>query len=122
EEHLPALTEDSFPGVLANVIAGRIANRLDPGGVNYTVDAACASSLVALDAAGKELRAGGSDLILCGGADLHNGLHDYLMFASAHALSGTGRCRTFDASAGGIALGERVRGVVRRRLPGRRLH
>ena len=53
---LPTLTEDSFPGVLTNVIAGRIANRLDLGGVNYTVDAACASSLAALDAACKELR------------------------------------------------------------------
>ncbi len=46
---LPRLTEDSFPGILANVIAGRIANRLDLGGVNYTVDAACASSLAALE-------------------------------------------------------------------------
>ena len=51
EEHLPELTEDSFPGVLTNVIAGRIANRLDLGGVNYTVDAACAASLAALDLA-----------------------------------------------------------------------
>jgi acyl transferase domain-containing protein len=69
--------------VLANVIAGRIANRLDLGGVNFTVDAACASSLAALDAACKELAAGSSDLVLCGGADLHNGIYDYLMFASA---------------------------------------
>ena len=46
-------------------------NRLDLGGVNYTVDAACASSLAALDAACKELRSGTSDLVLCGGADLH---------------------------------------------------
>lgn len=44
-EQLPELTEDSFPGMLANVISGRIANRLDLGGANYTVDAACASSL-----------------------------------------------------------------------------
>lgn len=116
EEWLPSLTEDSFPGVLANVIAGRIANRLDLGGVNYTVDAACASSLAALDAACKELRLGTSDLVLCGGADLHNGLNDYLLFASVHALSPTGRCRTFDASADGIALGEGVACVVLKRL------
>ncbi|MGB8202136.1 MAG: beta-ketoacyl synthase N-terminal-like domain-containing protein, partial [Pseudonocardiaceae bacterium] len=51
DEQLPKLTEDSFPGVLANVIAGRIANRLDLGGANYTVDAACASSLAAIDLA-----------------------------------------------------------------------
>ena len=116
EEHLPALTEDSFAGVLANVIAGRIANRLDLGGVNFTIDAACASSLAALDAACKELAAGSSDLVLCGGADLHNGIYDYLMFASAHALSPTGRCRTFDAAADGIALGEGVACLVLKRV------
>jgi acyl transferase domain-containing protein/NAD(P)H-dependent flavin oxidoreductase YrpB (nitropropane dioxygenase family) len=116
DKHLPALTEDSFPGVLANVIAGRIANRLDLGGVNFTIDAACASSLAALDVGCKELVAGSSDLVLCGGADLHNGIYDYLMFASAHALSPTGRCRTFDATADGIALGEGVVCVVLKRL------
>ena len=115
EDWLPSLTEDSFPGVLANVIAGRVANRLDLGGVNYTVDAACASSLAALDAACKELRAGSSDLVLCGGADLHNGLNDYLLFASVHALSPTGRCRTFDANADGIALGEGIACLVLKR-------
>ncbi len=115
EDWLPALTEDSFPGVLANVVAGRIANRLDLGGVNYTVDAACASSLAALDAACKELKAGTSDMVLCGGADLHNGLNDYLLFASVHALSPTGRCRTFDADADGIALGEGIACVVLKR-------
>ena len=40
--------EDSFPGLLGNVIAGRIANRFDLGGANCVVDAACASSLSAL--------------------------------------------------------------------------
>ena len=115
ESYLPALTEDSFPGVLTNVIAGRIANRLDLGGVNFTVDAACASSLTAVDAGCKELRSGVSDLVICGGADLHNGLNDFLMFASVHALSPTGQCRTFDATADGIALGEGIACVVLKR-------
>ncbi|HEY4021937.1 MAG TPA: SDR family NAD(P)-dependent oxidoreductase [Pseudonocardiaceae bacterium] len=116
DEQLPRLTEDSFPGMLANVIAGRIANRLDLGGANYTVDAACASSLAAVDVACKELVSGTSDLVLCGGADLHNGINDYLMFSSVHALSPTGRCRTFDETADGIALGEGVGCVVLKRL------
>ncbi|MCU4187005.1 SDR family NAD(P)-dependent oxidoreductase [Acidiferrimicrobium sp. IK] len=115
EEHLPVYSEDSFPGVLTNVIAGRIANRLDLGGVNYTVDAACASALAALDAACKELAAGGSDMVLCGGADLHNGINDYLLFSSVRALSPTGRSRPFDASSDGIALGEAVACVVLKR-------
>ncbi|MDG4765695.1 SDR family NAD(P)-dependent oxidoreductase [Solwaraspora sp. WMMD406] len=115
-EQLPTVTEDSFPGVLANVIAGRVANRLDLGGPNYTVDAACASSLAAMDAACKELASGGSDLMICGGADLHNGINDFLMFTSAHALSPTGRCRSFDSTGDGIALGEGVAAVVLKRL------
>ncbi|MDG4865227.1 beta-ketoacyl synthase N-terminal-like domain-containing protein, partial [Streptomyces sp. T-3] len=113
---LPKLTEDSFPGMLANVISGRIANRLDLGGANYTVDAACASSLTAVDVACKELMSGAADVALCGGADLHNGINDYLLFSSVHALSPTGRCRTFDSSADGIALGEGVACVVLKRL------
>lgn len=115
-EQLPKLTEDSFPGMLSNVISGRIANRLDLGGANFTVDAACASSLAALDVACKELASGTSDLALCGGADLHNGINDFLLFASVHALSPTGRSRPFDASADGIALGEGVGCLVLKRL------
>ncbi|MEV7983431.1 beta-ketoacyl synthase N-terminal-like domain-containing protein, partial [Streptomyces sp. NPDC086519] len=116
EDQLPGLTEDSFPGMLANVISGRIANRLDLGGANYTVDAACASSLAAVDVACKELVAGTSDVVLCGGADLHNGINDYVLFSSVHALSPTGRSRAFDGSADGIALGEGVACVVLKRL------
>ncbi|MFI2205226.1 SDR family NAD(P)-dependent oxidoreductase [Streptomyces sp. NPDC020192] len=116
EAQLPRLTEDSFPGMLANVISGRIANRLDLGGANFTVDAACASSLAALDVACKELVSGTSDMVLCGGADLHNGINDYVLFSSVHALSPTGRSRAFDASADGIALGEGVACLVLKRL------
>jgi acyl transferase domain-containing protein/NAD(P)H-dependent flavin oxidoreductase YrpB (nitropropane dioxygenase family) len=116
DEQLPRLTEDSFPGMLSNVISGRIANRLDLGGANYTVDAACASSLAAIDVACKELVCGTSDVVLCGGADLHNGINDYALFSSVHALSPSGRCRAFDSSADGIALGEGVACVVLKRL------
>ncbi len=84
--------------------------------MNYTVDAACAASLAALDMAVKELVAGSSDMVLCGGADLHNSINDYLMFASVHALSPTGQCHTFDAHADGIVLGEGVACVVLKRV------
>jgi acyl transferase domain-containing protein/NAD(P)H-dependent flavin oxidoreductase YrpB (nitropropane dioxygenase family)/NAD(P)-dependent dehydrogenase (short-subunit alcohol dehydrogenase family) len=113
---LPDLTEDSFAGVLANVIAGRIANRLDLKGVNYSVDSACASSLTAIELAVKELRSGNSDMVLAGGADFHNGINDFLMFASVQALSPSGRCRSFDADADGICLGEGIGVVVLKRL------
>jgi len=116
DDALPKLTEDSFPGVLANVIAGRITNRLDLGGRNYTVDAACASSLAAIDLACQELTLKKSDMVIAGAADLHNGINDYLMFASTHALSKKGKCATFDMEADGIALGEGIAMVVLKRL------
>ncbi|MEJ5102533.1 SDR family NAD(P)-dependent oxidoreductase [Chryseobacterium sp. MYb328] len=115
KEAFPHTTEDSFPGILANVIAGRITNRLDLGGRNFTVDAACASSLAALDLACQELALGKSDMVLAGGADLHNGINDYLMFSSTHALSRKGRCATFDSEADGIALGEGIAILVLKR-------
>ena len=113
---LPTLTEDSFPGVLVNVISGRIANRLGLGGVNYSVDSACASSLTAIELGVKELRAGSSEMVLAGGADFHNGITDFLMFSSVGALSASGRCRSFDNNADGIALGEGVGIIVLKRL------
>ncbi|ASW73090.1 erythronolide synthase [Chryseobacterium piperi] len=115
KEAFPHTTEDSFPGILANVIAGRITNRLDLGGRNYTVDAACASSLAAIELACQELILGKSDMVLAGGADLHNGINDYLMFSSTHALSRKGRCATFDSEADGIALGEGIAILVLKR-------
>lgn len=115
KEAMPHTTEDSFPGILANVIAGRITNRLDLGGRNFTVDAACASSLAAVELACQELVLNKADMVLAGGADLHNGINDYLMFSSTHALSRKGRCATFDSEADGIALGEGVAILVLKR-------
>ncbi|HET7693028.1 MAG TPA: SDR family NAD(P)-dependent oxidoreductase [Gemmatimonadota bacterium] len=116
DEVLPVATEDTFPGVLANVISGRIANRLDLGGENYTVNAACASSLAAVSVGIHWLESGTCDMVLAGGADLHCGIGDFLMFSSVHALSPGGQCRTFDQSADGISIGEGVGVVVLKRL------
>ena len=116
DEQLPTFTEDTFPGNLPNVIAGRIANRFDLGGANFTVDAACAASLAAVDAACKQLTTGAADLMLCGAVDLHNAIGDFLMFGSVFALSPTGRVATFDSAADGTALGEGVGCVVLKRL------
>jgi acyl transferase domain-containing protein len=113
---LPELTEDALPGALTSVIAGRVANRLDLGGKNLTVDSACASVLVALDIACNELASGSSDLVLCGGVDLHNSANDYVKFTAAHALARSGRCRSFDADADGMTLAEGAGCVVLKRL------
>jgi acyl transferase domain-containing protein/NAD(P)H-dependent flavin oxidoreductase YrpB (nitropropane dioxygenase family) len=116
DDQLPTITEDTFAGSLPNVIAGRIANRLDLGGVNFTVDAACAASLASVDVACKELTSGAADLMLCGGLDIHNSIGDFAMFGSVQALSPTGRVRTFDSTADGTVLGEGVACVALKRL------
>ena len=113
---LPPLTTDSFPGMLANVVSGRIANRLDVSGSNFVVDAACASSLSALKAACQELLLGDCDIAVAGGADTHNGIGDYVMFSSVGALSKKGTSRPFDKDADGIVLGEAVACVVLKRV------
>jgi acyl transferase domain-containing protein/NAD(P)-dependent dehydrogenase (short-subunit alcohol dehydrogenase family) len=113
---LPRLTEDSFPGMLSNVIAGRISNRLNTGGRNFTVDAACASSLAALDIAMAELSSRRAKMVVLGGADAHNSISDFLMFSSTYALSKRGYCATFDKEADGITLGEGVGVLILKRL------
>jgi acyl transferase domain-containing protein/NAD(P)H-dependent flavin oxidoreductase YrpB (nitropropane dioxygenase family) len=113
---LPEWTEDSFAGILLNVVAGRVANRFDLGGVNYTVDAACASSLAAVYLAVRELQSGTADVMLVGGADTVQNAFGYLCFSKTHALSPRGRCFTFDASADGIVIGEGVAVLVLKRL------
>ena len=113
---LPEWTEDSFAGLLLNVAPGRVANRFDLGGVNYAVDAACASSLAALHLAVRELESGSSDMVIAGAADTTQNAFGYLCFAKAHALSPRGKCSTFDESADGIAIGEGVVAIVLKRL------
>jgi acyl transferase domain-containing protein/NADP-dependent 3-hydroxy acid dehydrogenase YdfG len=98
--------EDSFPGLLSNVVAGRIANRLDLHGTNCTVDAACASSLAAVSAAVNELALGKADLVVTGGVDATNNPLMYVCFSKTPALSPTGDARPFSADADGTLLGE----------------
>ncbi|OLC56437.1 MAG: hypothetical protein AUH92_00280 [Acidobacteria bacterium 13_1_40CM_4_69_4] len=113
---LPEWTENSFPGILMNVAAGRVANRFDLGAANFTVDAACASSLAALYLAVKDLETGGSDMALAGGIDTAQNPFMYLCFSKTRAHSPSGRCRTFDESADGIAISEGLAILVLKRL------
>jgi acyl transferase domain-containing protein/NAD(P)H-dependent flavin oxidoreductase YrpB (nitropropane dioxygenase family)/NADP-dependent 3-hydroxy acid dehydrogenase YdfG len=115
-DRLPEWTEDSFAGILLNVIAGRIANRLNFGGVNFTTDAACASSLAAIYQGVTELVAGRSDFVVAGGVDTVQGPFGYLCFSKTQALSPRGRCSTFDASGDGIVISEGIAMVALKRL------
>ena len=113
---LPTWTEDSFPGILANVAAGRVANRFNFGGTNYAIDAACGSSLAALQASIRELESGASDVAFAMAADMVQTPYAYVAFSKTHALSPRGQCRPFDATGDGIVLSEGIATVVLKRL------
>ncbi|OSM07321.1 putative polyketide-type polyunsaturated fatty acid synthase PfaA [Magnetofaba australis IT-1] len=108
--------EASFPGLLGNVVAGRIANRFDLGGPNFVSDAACASSLSALQGAIHSLQVGDTDLVISGGVDAMNDVFMYVCFSKTPALSATGDCRPFSAQADGTILGEGAGMFALRRL------
>ena len=108
--------ENSFPGLLGNVAAGRIANRFDFGGTNCVVDAACASSLSALHLAAMELTSGRIDMAITGGADTFNDIFMYMCFSKTPALSPTGNSRPFAKEGDGTILGEGIGSVVLKRL------
>ncbi len=115
-ERVPKRTEETFPGSLNSVTAGRIANRLDLGGPNLAVDSACASSLSALAIATAELAAGRCKAAVVAGADVSLTPDQFVNFSTVGALSKTGRIRAFDSAADGTVLGEGVVGLVLRPL------
>lgn len=108
--------ENSFPGLLGNVAAGRIANRFDLGGTNCVVDAACASSLSAIHLAALELNAGRVDMAITGGMDTFNDIFMYMCFSKTPALSPTGNSRPFAKDGDGTILGEGLGAVILKRL------
>jgi len=108
--------ESSFPGLLGNVVAGRICNRLDLGGTNCVIDAACASSMAAIHLAVLELVSGRSDTVLTGGIDTLNDIFMHMCFSKTHVLSPTGDARPFSKDADGTVLGEGVGILVLKRL------
>jgi len=114
--HYVPWQESTFPGVLGNVVAGRIANRLDLGGTNCVTDAACASSFSAVSMAVNELHLGQSDLVIAGGADTMNDIFMYMCFSKTPALSKSGDCRPFSDQADGTLLGEGIGMVALKRL------
>lgn len=104
--HYPEWQEASFPGLLGNVIAGRVTNRLDLGGTNCSVDAACASSFAAISMAATELELGKADMVLSGGVDTLTDILTFMCFSKTPAMSPTGEARPFSDRADGTMLGE----------------
>ncbi|MCF8035298.1 MAG: SDR family NAD(P)-dependent oxidoreductase [Desulfobacteraceae bacterium] len=116
DSDVPEWSPDTFTGIIMNITAGRVADRFNLGGSNFTVDAACASALAALRTGILELKAGESDMVIAGGADTLMSPYAYTCFSKVSALSASGQSIPFDEKADGIVLGEAVGTVILKRL------
>ncbi|HKQ37396.1 MAG TPA: beta-ketoacyl synthase N-terminal-like domain-containing protein, partial [Verrucomicrobiae bacterium] len=101
----PPVGEETLAGGLSNTIAGRICNHFDFKGGGYTVDGACASSLLAVATACSSLAAGDLDAALAGGVDLSLDPFEIVGFAKTGALA-PALMRIYDRRSAGFWPGE----------------
>lgn len=107
----PAPDEESLAGGLSNTIAGRITNQFDLRGGGYVVDAACASSLLAVSQACTALASAEWDVAIAGGVDVSLDPFELVGFSRLGALA-TEEMRIFDRQPTGFFPGEGAGFVV----------
>lgn len=107
---------DSMPGLIPNLIASLIANKLDMQGPAYTIDAACASSLIALEHCVRELNTGRCDIAVAGGVHAGQNATFWSIFTQLGALSHKQQISPFSEDADGLLIGEGGGFVVLKRL------
>ncbi len=122
-DHLQEAGRDGAPveghsglGGYDGLLANRVSHTLGLRGASVSVDAACASSLVALHAAMRALLDGEADYVLAGGVSLNLHPWKYLTFSKARMLSPEGLCKTFSHDADGYVPGDGVAMVLLRPL------
>ena len=113
---LPKLGPENAGGLIPNISTGRVANRFDFMGRNFTVDGACASSLLATEIGVQNLLTGKDDMVLVGGVHLFAHIPFLSVFDAMRAMSISSVIRPFDENADGTMSGEGVGVLVLKRL------
>ncbi len=111
-----SINQYTTTGSVQAIIANRVSYVLGLQGPSMVVNAACASSLLAVHLACQSLRSGECSSALAGGVQLNLAPATALGVSRFGALSPDGICRTFDAGANGYVRGEGGGVVVLRRL------
>jgi enediyne polyketide synthase len=101
----PVPGDETLAGALTNTIAGRVCNHFDFHGSGFTVDGACASSLLSVMTAAGALLEGSLDVALAGGVDLSIDPFELVGFARTGALA-VDEMRIYDRSPTGFLPGE----------------
>jgi acyl transferase domain-containing protein len=112
----PNAGPDSSATGITNLVASRAANRLNLRGAAYLVDAACASSLLAVEHAVMRLRSGACDLAIAGGIALCHIPTFWCVFHQLGAISESSVARPFDRRADGLLIGEGAGAVALKRV------
>ncbi len=116
--HSPDVRTTSYStlGNYSAIISNRLSHAFGFRGPSIALDAACASSLIALHLAKQALMTGESDYAIAGGVSLNLHPWKYLSFSKARMLSPDGQCKTFDKNANGYVPGDGVGLVLLQRL------
>ncbi|MEJ2109526.1 MAG: beta-ketoacyl synthase N-terminal-like domain-containing protein, partial [Acidobacteriota bacterium] len=114
-DRLPEITEDTMPGELSNILAGRIAALYDFKGPNFSADAACASAMAAISSAISGLIDHDYDAVLTGGVDANMSPSTFVKFCKIGALSATGS-RPYAEGSDGFVMGEGGAVFIMKRL------
>lgn len=123
DDYSKLLLED-LPGVEAWMgigtaycgVPNRISYLLDLRGPSTAVDAACASSLVAIHHGRQSLLAGETDTAIVGGVNALCGPGLTRVLDEAGAISKDGTCRSFDEEANGYGRGEGASVIILKRM------
>ncbi|KFF10988.1 beta-ketoacyl synthase [Chryseobacterium soli] len=116
QERKGRFAADTAMGLIPNLVASLVANRFNLGGAAFTVDAACASALIAVDHAVQELNRGRCDMVIAGGVHTGQNAAFWSIFAQLGALSHQQRIKPFSSDADGLLIGEGCGFVVLKRL------
>jgi acyl transferase domain-containing protein len=101
----PPITEHTLPGWMGNIVAGRMANKLNLQGPNMVVDSACSSGLSALIPAIYQLAFGDVDMMISGG--LNRQISD-VFTAGVCAINAVAKeeAKPYDEEGAGYVIGD----------------